>query len=201
VKRQLGRLKTERERLKAERNSMVEALEENEPTPEKIAQLRLRLGQLLGRFATPRAHDKGLTAPPSVSTPPPVEAIRPSVPPPKPSPDNESASQPIDSLALGRTLFRAHDYAGALKAFQQVNLTGMKPEERRPIEYLIATCLKHLGKVDEAGAIYREVANSKGDEVLAECAQWQLNTLRWQREFEQKLRQPQHRLEDLEKQP
>jgi Flp pilus assembly protein TadD len=166
-----------------------------------MAQLRLRIGQLLGRLASRQASDKAAAARPTVSLAPVAEAPAPAMRPAKTPLEEEPTTPPLDPLALGRTLFRAHDYASAMKAFRQVNQTGMKPEERRPIEYLIATCLKRLGKVDEAAAIYREVASSKGDEILAECAQWQLNTLRWEREFEQQFRQPQQRLRDLENKP
>jgi hypothetical protein len=201
VQRRLNRLKTEREGLKSERNLAVQALEDNEPSPEKIAQLRLRVGQLLGRLATHRVPDKGRAAPPTALPTAPVGPPLPLTQPGKVTPDNESTSSAVDPLALGRTLFRGRDFGGALKAFQQVSLSGLKPEERRPVEYLIATCHKHLGRLDEAAAIYREVAGSKGDEVLADCAQWQLTAIRWQRDLDQQLRQPQQRLQDLENQP
>lgn len=201
VQRRLNRLKSEREGLKSERTSAVQTLEENEPSPEKMAQLRLRLGQLLGRLAVHPVPDKARAGPPISVTPPSIEPTRPSPPAGKSFSESESGTSPVDPLALGRTLFRAHDFAGALRAFRQVNLSGLKPEERRPVEYLMATCLKHLGKPDEAAAIYREVAGSKGDEVLAECAQWQLTTLRWQRDLEQQLRAPQQRLQELESLP
>jgi tetratricopeptide (TPR) repeat protein len=202
VQRRLSRLKTEREGLKSERAVAVQVLEANEPTPENIAQLRLRVGQLLGRLATRNfVPDKGHPTPAPLVTPPPAEPLMQVTPPGKSTPESESTSPAIDPLALGRTLFRAGDFAGALKAFQQMNLNGLRPEERRPVEYLIATCLKHLGRFDEAAALYREVAGSKGDEVLADCAQWQLTAIRWERDLDQQLRQPQQRLTDLEKQP
>lgn len=200
LQRRLTRLRIERERLNAERGSIAQALTENEPNPEKMAELQLRLGELLGRLGAQHGSAKGRAVPPPASPLPPEPSGQLSQRG-KVSPAGESLTSPVDPLALGRTLFRTRDFAGALKAFRQVNLNGMPPEERRPIEYLMATCLKHLGKLEEAAAIYREVAGSKGDEVLANCAQWQLSTLRWQQEFDQQVRQPQQRLQELENQP
>ncbi len=50
----------------------------------------------------------------------------------------------------------------------------------------MAICLLHLGKAEEATALFRDVANSRGDEKLAGYAQWQLELLRWQRDVQEK---------------
>lgn len=200
VLRLLNRLKAEREALATERTAAAQALTDDDFGAERMAQLRLRLGEYLSKLGARRFPEKIRAA---------AEAAGPGLPirhPEPPAGKSEKAPTapsrpPVDSVALGRTLFRAHDFEGALKAFRQVNLTGLKPEERRPIEYLIATCLKHLGKVDEAAVIYREVANSKGDEILADCAQWQLSTLHWQRDLDRQIHELRQHLQSLESRP
>src|SRR5205085_1433672 len=74
---------------------------------------------------------------------------------------------PVDALAQAHLLFRAHQYEEALTSFRQVDLKGKKAETRAPVQYLMAICLLHLGKGDEAVALLREAANSRGDEKLA----------------------------------
>lgn len=201
--RLLNRLKAEREALNAERTAAAQVLSDDDSTAEQIAQLRLRLGQYLSRLGVRRFPEKMRAAVPPGS---PLPSS------PRPAGASEGAGKPekapaapsrppVDAVALGRTLFRARDYEGALRAFRQANLTGLKPGERRPIEYLIATCLKHLGKLDEAAVIYREVANSKGDEILADCAQWQLSALRWQADLARQIQELRQHLQTLESQP
>ena len=43
---------------------------------------------------------------------------------------------------------------------------------------MIACCLRNLGKLDEAATLYREVANTQDNDMLADCARWQLSSLR-----------------------
>lgn len=202
IQRLLKRLKAERHALNAERTAATQALADDESSDERMAQLRLRLGAYLSKLAAQRFPEKLRAA---------AQAAGPGLPPPT-WPPGQAASKPekaptapsrppVDPVALGRTLFRARDFTGALQAFRQVNLTGLKPEERRPIEYLIATCLKHLGKLDEAAVIYREVASSKGDEILADCARWQLSTLKWQRDLDRQVHELNQHLQSLENKP
>ncbi len=83
--------------------------------------------------------------------------------------------------------------------FRSVDLKGKKPEERAPIIYLTAECLQHLGKTDDAIALLREVANSKGDERVASYAQWQIENMRWHRDTQARLQEIRRRLQDMEK--
>jgi TolA-binding protein len=106
-----------------------------------------------------------------------------------------------DPRALAHVLFKAANYELALKAYRLVNLTGMKADERAPLQYLMATCLKKMGKTEEAAALYRDVANVRGDEQVASCAQWQLVQLRWTADFEAQLKDLQERRKALETSP
>jgi hypothetical protein len=100
---------------------------------------------------------------------------------PKPADDPQSANTPgpVDSMALAQALFRTGDYEGALKAFDLTRKTTTDPRDRMVIKYFSAACLGKLGNAQESTTLFREVANSKADEVLAECAQWQLSTQQW----------------------
>ena len=102
---------------------------------------------------------------------------------------------------MANVLFKVGNFEFALKAYRTVSFVGMRPDERAPIQYLMATCLRKLGKVDEAAAIYREVANMRGDEQVAACAQWQLVHLRWRSEFEAQLKELRDRCQVLKRAP
>lgn len=99
----------------------------------------------------------------------------------KASEDSKSAGPqgPVDPMALGQALFRTGDYEGSLKAFELAKKTVTDPRDRAVIKYLSAACLGKLGNVPESTTLFREVANSKADEVLAECARWQLSSQQW----------------------
>lgn len=86
---------------------------------------------------------------------------------------------PVDAMALAQSLFRTSDYEGALKAFDLARKTTADPHDRVAIKYFSAVCLRKLGNTQESTMLFREVANSKMDEVLAECAQWQLSAQQW----------------------
>lgn len=90
-----------------------------------------------------------------------------------------STNGPVDPMALGQALFRTGDYEGALKAFELAKKSTTVPRDRNVIKYFSAACLKKLGNVSESTTLFREVANSKADDVLAECAQWQLSMQQW----------------------
>ena len=50
-----------------------------------------------------------------------------------------------------------------------------------------ACCLRKLGRLDEAAALYREGANAREDEVLTDCALWHLSAISWRRDMEKQL--------------
>jgi hypothetical protein len=100
-------------------------------------------------------------------------------------------------LALGNSLFSLGDYESALKAYRHVDLTGLRAEDRMPVEYLTACCLRRLGRTDEAANLYREIAGSRGDPFFAECAQWQVTSLRWKQDFQSRLEEVARRRKTL----
>ncbi|HWY87177.1 MAG TPA: hypothetical protein VNX28_10655 [Gemmataceae bacterium] len=191
---QLENLKAERAALVAEWKALLKRSEADSPRRDSESQLQLQLKDVLQRLqqsrlpaAVPREIDIGKIAEP---IPPSVASGTEAPASPRAEGATESDSGPLDALAQGHTLFRARQYEEALTSFRLVDLKGKKAEARAPVQYLMAICLLHLGKADEAVPLLRDVANSRGDEKLAGYAQWQLEMVRW-------LRDVQNRLQDL----
>lgn len=187
----LQEFRAEREALQSTCGSLARELEEGlGPVEGDTAVLRARVGELLARIekakaAAPRALPPDVTGPtkrpvPSVrSAPePPALLAMPHGAPPEPGPAIP-ASQPVDAVVLGQALFRAGNYEAALKTLQSADVKNMAPETRLAVQYLSAICLRQLGKASEAMSLFREAANSRLDEYLALCAQWELAQLRW----------------------
>ena len=205
LQRRLTLLKAEREALGAEHQAVAQNLSAaRTASSADVAKLRLRLGELLMRLSTRDPPSKGGPLfPPSPLAPGAVPEKSP------PAGDKDRApkeAQPesakaLDPLALAQALFRAGNYDHALKAYGMLKLTGLRAEERAPVQYMIATCLRKLGKTDEAAVLYREVANLRGDENVAACAQWQLSALRWRSETEAQLKELRQRRQAVEKTP
>jgi hypothetical protein len=101
---------------------------------------------------------------------------------------NETVTDaPVDPLVLAQSLFRAGDYTAALNAYRKLDKEDQKPEDRITIQYMMACCLRKLGKMDEASLLYREVANASGNEFVVENAQWYLRSMKERRELEAQL--------------
>jgi hypothetical protein len=107
----------------------------------------------------------------------------------------------VDPLALGHSLFQTNDFKGALAAYRWVDLTRLKPADRVAVHYMMASCLRKLGKLDEATALYQQVANSKADEMLANCARWQLSSIAWRRNLDKEREQMRQQLQSMETKP
>lgn len=101
----------------------------------------------------------------------------------------KSSDKPLAPLELGQTLFRGGNYEAALAAFRLVETESLSREDRLLLQYLQATCLRKLGRQDDATMLLREIANSRTNAFAAECAQWQLSNLRWQQEMQRRLEQ------------
>ncbi len=185
LQRLLRDLRSQRESLHNER-----AAPEREPpasaNERELVRLRKRMEELQKR-ARPRPE-----AVPSPVLPP---------DPPLTASTGASAGGAIDLVAVAQNLFRAGDYAAALDAYRKVPLRGATGEERAPTLYMIATCLRKLGKRDEAAKVYREVASVKDDPFVADCARWQLDSLTWHKEMDGQLAQLRQRRKGLETKP
>ncbi|HZZ78304.1 MAG TPA: hypothetical protein VFE62_07285 [Gemmataceae bacterium] len=205
--RALKELKAEREALDAEIRAMDRRLNAPEPIaePENDPILR-RVREAAARFREQRERTPIPTIAPGPLQPKPEQPI----PEPKKMLEEDPlplksikveplGTTPVDPVQLAHTLFRTGRYEEALTVFRKIDLLGKKQEERAPIIYLTAECLNRVGKTEDAIAMLREVANSKGDVQMAECAQWQIDNLRWQRDMQGRLRDIRQRLQALEK--
>ena len=171
--------------------------------------LRLRVKQLLAKLHQSQvgATDPSLPATKEHETPAKSAAAPkekqpekfPLLPPKEPS--DMVAARPVDPLALAHALFRGGNYERALQAFEMMDLKGTRADQRAPVEYLMASCLHRLGKTKEATALYLQVANTKGDEQVAACAQYQIAALRWHKEVQDRLTEIKQRRLAIEKQP
>lgn len=173
--------------------------------------LRLRVKQLLVKLKHPQGGSIA-PSPPSTTEPELPQVVKTPAPskekqpekfpllPPKESSDT-SNTRPVDPLALAHALFRSGNYERALQAFEMIDLRGTKADQRAPIEYLMASCLHRMGKTKEANARYLQIANTKGDELVAACAQYQIAALRWHTEVQDQLTEIKQRRLALEKQP
>jgi hypothetical protein len=167
----LNELRTAREELARERKQATQAMmglsTEDETSRLK---LRLRVVELLREMN--KTPSKAGPAP--VVPPPSVEPIRP--------PRVELTPTVGDPLELAQTRFRARQYQEALTALEAIDRSELTRRDQVWVQYLTACCLRHLGKLSEAAALYREVAASRDDPFLTDSAVWQLSFLRWREE-------------------
>ncbi len=202
--RMIQQMKQQREALRNDWQSLVK--KNTRPAPQMGDQeLQMHFKQIL-KLLQQRTQNP-LQAPPEPlpSTDPPRTTDNPpSAPAVEPKPiavevATEATSPAQNASAQANAFFRLRQYEDALAAYRLINLKGQKAEVRAPVQYLMAMCFLHLGKYDEALPLLREVANSRGDNKLAEYAQWQLEMIRWQRDVQNRLQDIRQRREALEK--
>jgi hypothetical protein len=138
------------------------------------AKLQAELLSLLRRLST---------TPPPTATPP-VTLY----PPKTKAPETTDAAK-VDAIREGMNLFRDGNFEAARRTFQLIDPAALSREDRAFVRYMLACCLRRLGRTGEAGVIYREVANSPDDEFLANCAIWQLSLLKAEADFQLQLDQ------------
>lgn len=95
----------------------------------------------------------------------------------------------VDVIAEGMNLFRDGNFEAARRTFFGADPATLAPPDRLFARYMLACSLRRLNKVADAEVIYREVANSTGDEFLANCAIWQLSLIGANKELEAQLEQ------------
>lgn len=86
----------------------------------------------------------------------------------------EVLSGPVNSLALGQSLYRTKNYEAALKAFNNVDVANMEPADRSWLELMKAMCHRRLDKTADSEAILRTLANDKSGDYPVSAAQWWL---------------------------
>jgi len=130
--------------------------------------------------------------PPPLPTPTPTHGETPVLPPP-----GAEVGKPGDPFTLAQALFRAGEYSAALQSYRRIEQEGLALQEKAVVQYMTASCLRKLGKLEDAAALYREVANARDDEVLTDCALWQLNSINWRRDLQKQLEEVRQRREAL----
>ena len=211
--RLLNQLKSDRMALDSDwRSFSKQRTASRPPNKDEQQELQLLLKQTLQRLQLQQERKKPVQVPtPPVELPkkiPDLLKYEPALkgePPVEPKSDVAASESGlpgrIDPLFLGNALFRAEKYEDALTSFRLIDLKAKKAEERAPIQFLMASCMLHLGKHEEAAEFLRDAANSRGDERFAGYAQWQLEMQRWQREIHNQLEDLRRRRLNLEKRP
>jgi hypothetical protein len=99
------------------------------------------------------------------------------------SADPISDMRPIDRLKQAENLYRAGEVRSAQKVLQSIEPASLAGKQGILVRYLLASCHRRLGEYDQARIIYRDIAASKEDAFLAECAAWQLQAIRSREEI------------------
>lgn len=128
-------------------------------------------------------------------TPPPV-----TLPPPKPVPSVGAkpetkwpppgeGSTSLDPLREAQNLYQAGQADAAYRALQFLmqQPDTLSPHDRAFAQYLSACCQRRMGKLPEAAALFRQIADAKPDVVLTEGALSQLSLIRSAQEFEKRM--------------
>lgn len=190
----LESLKNSRSELKNDRDVTSKTTESDEtPTDVERREMRKRLDQLLKQLDN---RSKPL---------PPESKPSPKAPSTNHSPESKGngngavmeTSATTEALLLAQNLYKSGEYASALNAFRIIDLSGYPKEDKAFILYMTASCLRRIGKLSEAAAIYRDVAGAKDDDFVTECALWQLGSLRTREEMEKQLAQLRQRREAM----
>jgi hypothetical protein len=213
LRQEMERLRSAREALRKEQSAAL-AAPARPAGGETSAQLRVRIAEMLAELHSARAR-KAAPPPPPVVAPPvtrPPEAPKTEAPKtegpkteaparpshsPTPAAPGALTESPVDPVSLAQALFRANDFAGALEAYRALAQTEQLPEDRLTTQFMTATCLRKLGKMQEATALYREVANSSGPPVLVENAQWHLQAIKARQGLEEELQRARARRQEL----
>jgi tetratricopeptide (TPR) repeat protein len=182
LRQESERLRAESEALAAERQKALTGA----PTDsDEVAHLRRRLAELVATLAA-RPLARRMT--PVDNAPDPARnTVSTHAEGHNPASGSSAEAPPGDPVLAARALFRAGDHAAALETYRQIDLDGLTRDERTLVQYMSACCLRKLGRLDEAAAIYREVADAREDEVLTDCALWHLSAINWRRDMEKQL--------------
>ncbi|MCA9137417.1 MAG: hypothetical protein KDB00_11680 [Planctomycetales bacterium] len=114
------------------------------------------------------AIDESLQAPDEQHTPEPLEDKGTSVS------SQRILSKPVNTLALGESLYQTGNYEAALKAFRQVEVSKLSQSDRTWLDLLVALCQRRTGDFSTAEGTLREIANEESSDYPVKAAQWWL---------------------------
>jgi hypothetical protein len=164
-----AQLKDELAQLLNDRNRFAAA----DDTSNERARLQGELNELLKRITA-----SARTKPEPPKNPPP-----PKISPVTTLPDG----RPVNAVREGMNYFRENEFEIALGVFKRIDTTVMLREDRAYVQYMTACSLRRLNRPNDAAVIYREIADSRDDEFIAECAIWQLSMIRESQDLETQL--------------
>lgn len=100
---------------------------------------------------------------------------------------NPDSVRPVDRLRYLQNLIKSGQYATALRAFQVMDPASMTGKQGAMLRYLKASAHRRAGDLEAAKQLFAELAQSREDEFLAECAAWQLQAIRMREELNGRL--------------
>lgn len=165
-----GKLKADAEALAKERAAAARDVAPSDATTER-AVLQAQLLDLLKRLGERKAAE-----PPPRGSPPPRFEV----------PDRV---RPAEAVRMAENLFKDRDLDACLRVLRLTDRSQLGREDRAFAQYLTACCLRLTNRRAEAAVIYREVADAREDEFLAECATSQLALMRSADELNAQLEQ------------
>jgi hypothetical protein len=178
LQRLLRDLRSQREALRDERT----AAEHETAAPGPVTANEAEIARLRKRMEELSARSGGCSRGGSASLPPESSPL--TMPTPVEGPGGV-----LDPIGVANNYFKAGDFQAALEAYRKVPLRGAADDERAPVMYMIATCLRKIGKREEAATMYREVTALKGDPFVTDFARWQLESMAWRKDMEAQLAQ------------
>lgn len=97
---------------------------------------------------------------------------------PENNPENVEATEvvsgPVNSMALGQSLYRTGNYEAAMKAFNNVSIQPLDDADRAWLELMKAMCYRRMNQTADSEAILRTLANDKSREYPVSAAKWWL---------------------------
>ena len=82
--------------------------------------------------------------------------------------------RPVNTLALGESLYRTGHYDAALRALLKVDPAGMSQSDRMWLDLLTALCQRKTKAFDSATGTLREIANESSTDYPVQAAKWYL---------------------------
>ncbi|MEL6108565.1 MAG: hypothetical protein AAFU85_21375 [Planctomycetota bacterium] len=105
-------------------------------------------------------------------------ASTPETTPPESIPENVEATEivsgPVNSMALGQSLYRTGNYEAAMKAFDNVAIEPLDDADRAWLELMKAMCYRRMSRTADSEAILRTLANDKSSDYPVSAAKWWL---------------------------
>lgn len=100
---------------------------------------------------------------------------------------NSETFRPVDRIRYVQNLIKAGQYATALRTFQVLDPSNFSGKQGAMLRYLQASAHRRAGDLEAAKKLYAELAQSREDDFLAECAAWQLQAIRTREELSGRL--------------